>query len=93
MPHISTADTARDLDHLRGLVGDPELTYVGLSYGTFLGQTYANMFPDRVRAMLLDGIVDPVRYSKGAEARVARNVFASDSVFDEFPIPLRGGRA
>ena len=84
LPHISTADTARDLDHLRSLVGDPELTYVGLSYGTFLGQTYANMFPDRVRAMVLDGIVDAVRYSKGAEARVARNVFASDAVFDEF---------
>jgi pimeloyl-ACP methyl ester carboxylesterase len=84
LPHISTADTARDLDHLRGLVGDPELTYVGLSYGTYLGQIYANMFPDRVRAMVLDGVVDPVRYSKGAEARVARNVFASDGVFDEF---------
>ena len=84
LPHISTADTARDLDHLRGLVGDSELTYVGLSYGTFLGQTYANMYPDRVRAMVLDGIVDPVRYSKGAEARVARNLFASDAVFDEF---------
>ncbi len=84
LPHISTADTARDLDHLRGLVGDPELTYVGLSYGTFLGQTYANMFPDRVRAMMLDGVVDPVKYSKGAEARVARNVVAGDGVFDRF---------
>ena len=52
-------------------VGERKLTYVGLSYGTYLGQTYANMFPDRVRAMLLDGIVDPVPYSKGAEARVA----------------------
>jgi pimeloyl-ACP methyl ester carboxylesterase len=47
LPHISTADTARDLDHLRRLVGDRKLTHVGLSYGTLLGQTYANMFPDR----------------------------------------------
>ena len=84
LPHISTADTARDLDHLRRLVGDRKLTYVGLSYGTYLGQTYANMFPGRVRAMMLDGIVDPVRYSKGAEARVAGDVIGSDEVFDKF---------
>lgn len=84
LPHISTADTARDLDHLRGLVGDRKLTYVGLSYGTYLGQTYANMFPGRVRAMLLDGVVDPVRYSKGAEARSAGGVSSSDEVFASF---------
>ena len=84
LPHISTADTVRDLDHLRQLVGDRKLTYVGLSYGTYLGQTYANMFPDRVRAMMLDGIVDPVRYSKGAESRVAGDVIGSDEVFDKF---------
>ena len=45
LAHISTADTVRDLDHLRQLVGDRRLTYRGLSYGTSLGQTYANMFP------------------------------------------------
>jgi pimeloyl-ACP methyl ester carboxylesterase len=81
LPHISTADTARDLDYLRRLVGDRKLTYVGLSYGTYLGQTYANMFPGRVRAMLLDGIVDPVPYSKDAEARVASQGSGSDAVF------------
>src|SRR5262249_7651576 len=64
LPHISTADTARDLDHLRALMGEEKLTYIGLSYGTFLGQTYANMFPDRIRAMLLEGVVDPTEYSK-----------------------------
>jgi pimeloyl-ACP methyl ester carboxylesterase len=53
LPHISTADTVRDLDHLRVLAGEEKLTYVGLSYGTKIGQTYANLFPDRVRAMLL----------------------------------------
>jgi pimeloyl-ACP methyl ester carboxylesterase len=81
LPHISTADTARDLDHLRRLVGDPKLTYVGLSYGTYLGQTYANMFPGRVRAMLLDSVVDPVPYSEGAEARVASQGSGADNVF------------
>ena len=84
LPHISTADTARDLDHLRGLLGEAKLTYVGLSYGTYLGQTYANMFPRRVRAMLLDGIVDPISYSTGAEARIANFVEAPDTVFDRF---------
>jgi pimeloyl-ACP methyl ester carboxylesterase len=84
LPHISTADTARDLDYLRRLVGDRKLTYVGLSYGTYLGQTYANMFPGRVRAMLLDSIVDPVPYSKGAEARVDNQALGTDAVFDQF---------
>jgi pimeloyl-ACP methyl ester carboxylesterase len=84
LPHVSTADTVRDLDYLRRLVGDRKLTYVGLSYGTYLGQTYANMFPGRVRAMLLDGIVDPVPYSKDAEARVASQASGADAVFKQF---------
>jgi pimeloyl-ACP methyl ester carboxylesterase len=84
LPHISTADTARDLDHLRQLLGEDKLTYVGLSYGTYLGQTYANMFPDRVRAMLLDGVVDAVRYSKSAEEREALFAGAADEVFGRF---------
>ena len=84
LPHISTADTARDLDYLRRLLGEEKLTYVGLSYGTYLGQTYANMFPGRVRAMLLEGLVDAVKYSKGAEARIASFVSSSDEVFNRF---------
>lgn len=84
LPHISTADTARDLDHLRALLGEEKLTYVGLSYGTYLGQTYANMFPDRVRAMLLDGLIDAVEYSKSAEAREAMFSGAADAVFNQF---------
>ena len=93
LPHISTADTARDLDYLRRLVGESKLTFVGLSYGTYLGQTYANMFPGRVRAMLLDGIVDPVAYSKSAEARVASQAAGSDEVFARFlSLCARAGR-
>ena len=48
--HVSTADTARDLDLLRRALGQPKLNYLGLSYGTFLGATYANLFPRRVAA-------------------------------------------
>ncbi len=56
--HMSTLDVARDLDRLRAAVGEPRLTYVGFSYGTFIGATYANLFPDRVRAMVLDSPID-----------------------------------
>ena len=82
--HISTADTARDLDYLRRALGERRLTYMGFSYGTFLGQTYANLFPRRVRAMLLDGVVDPVAWTWGAEARAANTVAPTDGVFDRF---------
>lgn len=84
LPHLSTADTARDLDHLRVLMGEQKLTFVGLSYGSYIGETYASLFPNRVRAMLLNGIVDPVRYSKSAESRVAMWAAAADKVFGQF---------
>lgn len=55
----STAQVARDMDVLRRAVGDEKLTYLGFSYGTYLGQVYANMFPDRVRAVAIDGVINP----------------------------------
>jgi pimeloyl-ACP methyl ester carboxylesterase len=82
--HVSTADTARDLDYLRRLLGERQATFLGLSYGSFLDQTYANMFPRRVRAMAIDGIVNPVPYVRGAEARMASSVASSDEVFEKF---------
>lgn len=57
--HMSTEDVAQDLDLLRAAVGDRKLTYVGFSYGTLLGATYVNMFPNKARAIILDGNVDP----------------------------------
>jgi pimeloyl-ACP methyl ester carboxylesterase len=59
LPHVGTVDTARDLDVLRAALGDPKLTYIGASYGTFLGALYAELFPANVRALVLDGAVDP----------------------------------
>nr|WP_225955137.1 alpha/beta hydrolase [Kibdelosporangium phytohabitans] len=59
LEHMSTKDVARDLDLLRQAVGDKKLNYVGFSYGTLLGATYAAMFPHRSRAIILDGNVDP----------------------------------
>lgn len=57
--HMGTTDVARDLEQLRRALGEPQLSYLGFSYGTVLGWTYAGMFPDHVRAMVLDGPVDP----------------------------------
>jgi pimeloyl-ACP methyl ester carboxylesterase len=59
LPYISTVDAARDLDVLRAALGDAGLTYLGFSYGTLLGATYASLFPHHVRAMVLDGAIDP----------------------------------
>lgn len=56
---VSTAEVARDMDVLRRAVGDKQLTYLGFSYGTYLGEVYANLFPDRFRAMALDGVINP----------------------------------
>ena len=58
LEHISTADTVRDLDLLRGLVGDRRLHYFGSSYGTQIGADYAQAYPDRTGPMVLDGAVD-----------------------------------
>ncbi|MER5399255.1 alpha/beta hydrolase [Streptomyces sp. NPDC002599] len=57
--HVSTVEAARDMDILRAVLGDEKLTYVGASYGTFLGATYAGLYPDRVGRLVLDGALDP----------------------------------
>lgn len=63
--HMSTADTARDMDLVRQALGSRQLSYYGISYGSFLGATYAALFPDRVRAMIVDGVLDPVAWTRG----------------------------
>ena len=57
--YVGTASAARDLDVLRAALGDAKLTYLGKSYGTYLGTWYAQLFPAHVRALVLDGAVDP----------------------------------
>jgi pimeloyl-ACP methyl ester carboxylesterase len=63
--HMSTADVARDMDLLRAAFGDQKLTYLGFSYGSVLGETYANLFPSRVRALVIDGVLDPIAWTTG----------------------------
>jgi pimeloyl-ACP methyl ester carboxylesterase len=62
MRHLTTAESARDMDLLRRAVGARQVTFIGGSWGTFLGATYANLFPRRVRAMALSAILDPVAW-------------------------------
>ncbi|WP_455359967.1 alpha/beta hydrolase [Streptomyces sp. SYSU K21746] len=59
LPHVSTVDAAKDMDVLRAVLGDEKLAYVGASYGTYLGATYADLFPGRVGRLVLDGAMDP----------------------------------
>ena len=57
--HVDTVSAAHDLDLLRAILGDTKLNYLGYSYGTFLGATYAELYPSKVGRMVLDGAVDP----------------------------------
>jgi pimeloyl-ACP methyl ester carboxylesterase len=65
--HVSTANVARDMDLLRQAVGDAKLSYAGYSYGTYHGATYANLFPRRVRALVLDAVIDAPAYRSGSQ--------------------------
>lgn len=59
LAHVDTVSAARDMDLLRAVLGDDQLHYLGYSYGTFLGATYAGLFPDKVGRLVLDGALDP----------------------------------
>ncbi|MDQ2757776.1 MAG: alpha/beta hydrolase [Actinomycetota bacterium] len=59
LAHVSTIDVAKDLDVLRAALGEAKLNYLGKSYGTFIGSTYAGLFPLKVGRMVLDGVVPP----------------------------------
>ncbi|KUM92188.1 proteinase [Streptomyces cellostaticus] len=84
--HVSTVEAARDMDILRAVLGDPKLNYVGASYGTFLGATYAGLFPDRVGRLVLDGAMDPslearkLNLEQTAGFETAFQAFAKDCV-------------
>lgn len=81
LAHMSSEDVARDMDVIRAALGDRALTYLGFSYGTRLGYTYAELFPDRVRAMVLDGALDPA--ADVSEETVAQAA-GFQTVFDAF---------
>ncbi|WXB20288.1 alpha/beta hydrolase [Pendulispora albinea] len=63
LPYVGTQYTARDMDVLREAAGDKKLNYFGISFGTFIGTVYANLFPKRIRVLALDGAYDPETYA------------------------------
>ncbi|POX55724.1 proteinase [Streptomyces sp. Ru71] len=94
--HVSTVEAARDMDIVRAALGDRKLNYVGASYGTFLGATYAGLFPDRVGRLVLDGAMDPslsarrMNLDQTAGFETAFQSFAKDCV--KHPDCPLGGR-
>lgn len=78
---VGSRETARDLDVLRSVLGDERLTYLGYSYGSHLATEYARQFPANVRAMLLDGAVDP---SATLDARSLEQATGFQAMFDRY---------
>lgn len=79
LAHLGTDDVARDLEAIRRALGDAPLDFLGFSYGTRIGQTYATFFPDRVRTMVLDGVVDP---ALGYEQTLIEQAVAFEDSFE-----------
>jgi len=63
LPYVTTRNTARDMDVIRAALGERKVSYLGYSYGSYLGEVFATMFPSRVERMVLDGVIDPDAYS------------------------------
>ena len=84
LANVGTVNVAKDLDALRASLGDDKLTYLGYSYGTRIGAVYAEMFPHNVRALILDGAIDPnadpieAEIDQAAAFQKAFNSFAAD---------------
>jgi pimeloyl-ACP methyl ester carboxylesterase len=81
LDEYNTEETARDMDLIRAWTGDTKLNYLGYSYGTRLGATYAHLFPTRIRTAVLDGALDPVTPELVADERQAKGF---EDAFDQF---------
>ena len=89
---MSTANVARDMDVLRRTLGDSKLSFLGFSYGTYLGNVYANLYPDRVRAIVIDGVVDPAGWQgRAATANIpqTQRIASGDGAWKAFREILR----
>ena len=84
LPYVGTGYVARDIDLLRQALGEPQLTYYGRSFGSFIGTVYADLFPDRVRAMVLDGGYDPHRYANRPYKYDRTQFLALDAALERF---------
>lgn len=96
LDHVDTQSVAHDLDVMRALVGDDQLDYLGFSYGTYIGSTYAAMFPKRVGRFVLDGAVDP--QADSATATIEQSVgfenalktYLNDCITNDGSCPFKG---
>ena len=84
LPYVSTANVATDMDQLRQAVGDKKLTYFGFSYGTYLGSTYASLFPNKTRAIVLDGAVDVEQYANDPMGGLIAQTAAFERALDRY---------
>ncbi|GAA1059415.1 alpha/beta hydrolase [Agromyces bracchium] len=78
LANVDTESAARDLDLLRAILGDEQLNYLGYSYGTFLGATYAGLYPEKTGRLVLDGAIDPT--ASNQEVNVAQSVGFEDAL-------------
>lgn len=83
-PHVSTANVARDMDAVRAALGVRKITYFGFSYGTFLGTTYARLFPQHLRSLLLDGPVDATAYIADPIGELADQTAGFEDALDRY---------
>ncbi|MFA7297069.1 MAG: alpha/beta hydrolase [Dehalococcoidia bacterium] len=81
LPHLGSVDVVHDMDRIREALGDQQLSYLGYSYGTLLGLLYADRYPDRVRAFVLDGAIDP---AIGADEGMAAQAVGFERAIDGF---------
>ncbi|MGW1056439.1 alpha/beta hydrolase [Micromonospora rubida] len=81
LPHASTRNTARDMDLIRGVLGERKLSYLGYSYGTYLGAVYLQMFGSRADRVVLDSAVDPDIFGPGL---FSRNAAAIQATFEHW---------
>ncbi len=84
LPHIASIDTVHDMDRIRAALGDPKLTYAGFSYGTYLGALYAQTYPEHVRAVILDGAIDPSLPAADVSIQQAKGFDQSLQAFFEY---------
>ncbi|MFJ7041972.1 alpha/beta hydrolase [Streptomyces sp. NPDC101112] len=84
LPYIGTEYVARDIDLLRQALGEEQLTYYGRSFGSYIGTVYAALFPQRVRALTLDGAYDPVHYANRPYAYDRPQYLALDGAMSRF---------
>jgi pimeloyl-ACP methyl ester carboxylesterase len=74
LPHMTTPNTARDLDVIRAALGEKKLNFLGVSYGTYLGAVYGTLFPGHVRRMVVDSVVNPSREKIWYEANLDQDI-------------------